>query len=284
MSRVYSFPLILIAGVFSILFSLTLFLVNLKFVVAPGFIKARLEEVNIYQPAVLHLKNVWLKDLGYEETDGVNIALAESLEPEWLQGEIERNLNQLGDYFGDRNDELVLNLEIVPLKEEMINKLKVKDEKTVREIQESLPDSIDLFGEAGLLGEEGSRQLYQLKMTIEAVNLMIKITLFVLLFSLICFFFLRPIAEAWYLVGITLLASGLILALSVFILRVWVVVRLIPFLAEKIKFAPEMIEVSTRLIDKSLQSYLALIQWQSIFVLVLGLLIVMLTLIFKAKD
>lgn len=283
-SKLSIFPLLLISTIFTVLLSLTLLLFNLKIVVTPRFIQARFREANLYQPAVEQLRGVWLRDLEINGGSNLEKALAKAFKAEWLQEEVERNLNELGEYLSGKKTDLTLNLELGLVREEVIAQLSIEDEGKLEEIKQNLPERVDLLGQAGLLGEEGSRQLYQLKMTVEAINLSLKILVFVLFFSLICFFLLRPIEVAGRWVGLTLLTAGLLLTLIVFILRILVVVKLVPFLAGQLTFAPEMIELGTRLIDKSLQTYLSLIQWQSIFVFVFGLLIILLTLVFKEKE
>jgi len=123
-------------------------LFNLKVVVTPRFIQARFREANLYQPAVEQLRDVWLKDLEINGGSHLEKALAQSFKAEWLQGEVERNLNELGGYLSGRKTDLTLNLELGLVREEVIAQLLVEDEDKLEEIvSEILKDICRKFQE-----------------------------------------------------------------------------------------------------------------------------------------
>lgn len=277
-------PLILISAVFATLFTLALFLFNLRIVVTPDFIKARFREVDIYQPIASGFKDNWTKKFHLGTGNALERIVIKNIRPEWLQNEIERNIDELGNYLGGRTAELDLFLKLEPISQEVFDDLEITEREVIEEIKSSLPEKVEILGERGFLGEELGKQLYQLKITLEAVELSLKIIAFVLLLAILSFFFLCHPEEAWRWLGWSLLGSGLLLLVFTLILRFFVGERVFPFLIQEMKLNAQATQLATQLIGKFLQTYLELIQWQSLFVLGLGVLILLINSISRMKE
>ena len=283
--------LIIITIVFTVLLTISLFLLNLRFIIEPHFIKKQFREANVYQSIISELHQSLINNLnlgsntGSLATNEIKEKLEQSFQPKWLQGEIERNLDEVNSYVVGDKTELTLNLNLHPVKEQIIEQFQMEtDEQSLELIEQNIPDKIDFFGTKGLFYEAGAKQLYQLKTTWEAINHLLKILGFLVLFTLASFFLLRPTTTAWRWTGLSLLSAGSVILFWVFALRIIVASRIAPFLNQKLEFGSAMMEVTLNLVNVSLQTYLSLIQWQSIFILLSGLLILMLSMILTLKK
>jgi hypothetical protein len=271
--------LIVVAMVFSVLATIFLYLLNLKLLFRPQFIQARLREAGIYAAVSDQVSESWRKLLSPQGALYVS-ELSQlpqlSLEPEWLEQETERNLQALGDYLSGKEAELVLNINLEPVKEQMAEAMVSETGTFNQELERQIPDRIDILGKNGLVSEQVMRQLYQLRVAAEGLNLSLKILAFLLLFTLLTFFLLLPQRLAWWWMGITLLVSGAALFGLTLILRTLAATQLKSFLGERLHFAPALAQESTTLVERFLQTYLSLIQWQSALIFLGGGLVLLL--------
>ena len=272
--------LIIVAAVFCFLLTVFLYLVNVKFVFQPQFIQARLREANMYEALGDQLTYSWqqrfAQTTGYSVTQGDTLPQP-TLDPQWLQAETERNLAALDRYLTGKETELVLNMNLEPVKAQIAEQMVAQTGTTSQELTREIPDKVDILGENGLVSGQARQQLGQLRMAGEGLTLSLKILVFLLLLTLSTFFLFLPQSVAWRWVGATLIFSGILLFGVTLIFRILAVTHLKPYLGQSLHFAPLLVEESTTLVDQFVQTYLSLIQWQSALIFFSGGLIVLLT-------
>ena len=203
---------------------------------------------------------------------------------QWLQQETERNLENLGEYFSGEKQELALNIDLEPVKSQMNDQMVLETGTASPELSQPLPDKIDILGNDGLVSEQIGYQIYRLKVASEGMALSLKVLAFLLILTTVTFFLLLPQDLAFKWLGSTLLFSGMWVFSLTFGLRVLAVTYLRSVVEKKLSVVPNLIDESTYFLDKLLQTYLGLIQWQSAFICLIGGLILLLLKLFKKKE
>ena len=270
--------MIIVAMVFAVLVTIFLYLLNLKFLFQPRFIQARLGEAGIYAAVSNQVTESWQKLLspqGALDASGLNQLPQPILKPEWLEQETGRNLRALEDYLSGKDTELVLNINLEPLKEQLVEQMVSEAGTASQELEHQIPDRVDILGKNGLVSEQTMQQLYQLRVAAEGLTLSLKILAFLLIFTLLTFFLLLPQRLAWWWLGITLLISGLALFGLTLVLRIVTATHVESYLGERLNFAPALAQESTTLVERFLRTYLSLIQWQSALIFLGGGLVLL---------
>jgi len=283
--------LLIVTGIVVVLVTLIIFLCNLLVISRPQFIKTQLAKANIYQAMVEPWQQSWINFLSQSispeqmQQNGITEKIKASMSADWLQGEFERNLDELSGYINKNKQELTLNLNFAPVKQQIAEQFSGETKQELRqEFETTLPDKIDFFGSQALFNQDGAKEIYQLRLTREALSLCLKILFFLIFFALATFFLLVPPPIAWRWTGISLISSGFFLLIITMVIKLVALSRLTLFLAQKLAVIPLVAQAGSHFLTNTLKTYLSLVAWQAILIFLLGWLLVLLVMIQNEKK
>lgn len=283
------FSLILITILFSVLLTVTIFLINLKILARASFLKSILRQADVYQTATETLRQRFLENLVFEPDtssltrEDIKEKLSKSLQASWFQEEVERNIDELSNYINGDNQEVSLNFDLSPVKGKIAEQFYQSNQTGAEQVEEKLPRKVDLFGENGLFDNNLLGLFSQLRITSQAISLIFKVLVFILFLTLASFFLIESPALAFRWVGIAFLFGGLTVFILANLFKKVFSVSLLNYLTQREGLSQGTGNMAGRLIDLSSSAYLDLINWQSIIFCLLGLLILLIALVFSSK-
>ncbi|OGD62500.1 hypothetical protein A2160_00285 [Candidatus Beckwithbacteria bacterium RBG_13_42_9] len=279
--------LILVTAVVVLLFSLTIFLANLLIITKLSFLKSQLNQANFYEIMVTSWQEDWLKFISQGLTteqiqkNSLGEKIKEGMSPTWLKGEIERNLDELNNYVNGKSQDLTLNFNFSPVKQQMAEELTPEADKHItQEIEASMPDKIDFFGSQGLFDSGVLGQIYQLKLSMEVIKISLKILFFLIILALGTFFLLIPPQKAWRWISLSLIFSGLLILLTTLVAKVLIIF----YLGKNSAAVSSIIATGQIFLANILKVYFGLIAWQAALIFFLGLLLFLTLIILNPKK